>query len=342
MADFAVESTSSNASEEHVCVPCEWENSTTHLVVFPVLYTLVFLLRLVLNSMACWVFCSIPSTKPFIIYLKNISVSDFIMTLMVPLKVLVDSDLAPWQLKAFVCRFAAVVFYNTMYITIVLLGLIAFDRFLRIVLPFRKFWVQELTSAKVLAALVWFFFFALSVPNMALTNKKATPQSMKKCAALKSPFGLKWHKAINYVCQFIFWTILILMFLFYTIIAKKVYDSYRKTQKKDTQLKKRIKGKVFIIFTVFFLCFTPYHAGRVPYTLSQTSTRMSCHLQRQLLVAKEIMMWMVTLNICFNPLIYKFLCKLFRDRVLCKRPEFLQKSARTSLTAATNTSVTDT
>ncbi|NWU65383.1 P2Y13 protein, partial [Pterocles burchelli] len=329
MGGFVNESTVSNASGAPSSAPCHRDTAITHLL-FPILYTLVFLLGLVLNSLACWAFFHIPSTSTFIVYLKNILVSDFIMTLMLPLKILTDSGLGPWQLKAFVCRFSAVVLYDTMYISIVLLGLIAFDRFLKIVRPFGKFWVQNLTSAKVLAGLVWLFFLLLSLPNMILSNKKATPQSVRKCAALKNHLGLKWHEAVNYICQFIFWTVLILMLLFYTIIAKKVYESYVKTQKKDNKSEKRIKGKVFIIFTVFFLCFAPFHFSRVPYTLSQTTPRMDCRLQNQLFVAKESTLWLATTNVCMDPLIYLFLCKPFVEKVLCRRVKTLQKAVHTN------------
>ncbi|XP_009874252.1 PREDICTED: LOW QUALITY PROTEIN: P2Y purinoceptor 13 [Apaloderma vittatum] len=325
MGDFANESIVSNSSGAR----CHRDTTVTHLV-FPVLYTLVFLLGLVLNSLACWAFFHIPSTSTFIIYLKNILVSDFIMTLMLPLKILTDSGLGPWQLKAFVCRFSAVVFYDTMYISIVLLGLIASDRFLKIVRPFGKFWVQNLTSAKILAGLVWLFFLAISLPNMILSNKKATPQSVKKCASLKSQLGLKWHEAVSYICQFIFWTVLILMFVFYTVIAKKVYESYIKTQKKDNKSEKRIKGKVFIIFTVFFLCFAPFHFSRVPYNLSQTSTRMDGRLQNRLFVAKESTLWLAATNVCTDPLIYLFLCKPFVEKVLYRRVKTFRKTVHTS------------
>lgn len=328
MGDSANASGISNASGASSSAPCHRDTTVTHLV-FPVLYTLVFLLGLVLNSLALWAFLHIPSTSTFIVYLKNILVSDLIMTLMLPLKILTDSGLGPWQLKAFVCRFSAVVLYDTMYTSIVLLGLIALDRFLKIVRPFGKFWVQNLTSAKMLAGLVWLFFFVLSLPNMILSNKKATPQSVKKCASLKSDFGLKWHGAVNYICQFVFWTVLILMFLCYIIIAKKVYESYVKTQKKDNKSEQRVKGKVFVIFTVFFLCFAPFHFSRVPYTLSQTTARLDCRLQNQLFVAKESTLWLATTNVCADPLIYLFLCKPFVEKVLRRRVKTRQKTAHT-------------
>lgn len=56
-------------------------------VVFPVLYSVLFLLSLSLNVVAAWVFFSIPSKSHFIIYLKNIVVADIVMTLTFPFKV---------------------------------------------------------------------------------------------------------------------------------------------------------------------------------------------------------------------------------------------------------------
>ncbi|XP_009674646.1 P2Y purinoceptor 13 isoform X2 [Struthio camelus] len=341
MGEFANESVISNSSGTPSSTPCHRDTRITH-VVFPILYTFVFLLGLTLNSLALWAFFHIPSTSTFIVYLKNILVSDLIMTLMLPLKILTDSGLGPWQLKAFVCRFSAVVFYETMYISIVLLGLIAFDRFLKIVRPFGKFWVQNVTSARILAGLVWLFFFVLSLPNMILSNKEATPQSVKKCASLKSAFGLQWHEAVNYICQLIFWTVLVLMLLFYIIIAKKVYESYTKTQRKDNKSKKKIKGKVFIIFTVFFLCFAPFHFSRVPYTLSQTRGRMGCRLQNQLFVAKESTLWLAATNVCMDPLIYMFLCKPFVEKILCRKVKMLTKTTHTNPTPELDTRVSAT
>lgn len=56
-------------------------------VVFPVLYSFLFLLGLILNSVAVWVFFRIPSKSHFIIYLKNIVVADVVMTFTFPFKV---------------------------------------------------------------------------------------------------------------------------------------------------------------------------------------------------------------------------------------------------------------
>lgn len=310
---------------------CPRDTRITHLV-FPALYTTVFLAGMLLNSLALWVFFRIPSSSTFIVYLKNTLVADLIMTLTLPFKILSDANIGPWQIRAFVCRFSAVIFYETMYIGIILLGLIAFDRFLKIVRPFGKFCVQKPRFAQVLSILVWLSLFFLSLPNMVLSNKEATPQSVKKCASLKGPPGLMWHKVVNYVCQFIFWTVFSLMFLFYVVIAKKVYESFRKSKSKDARSKKNLEGKVFIVVAVFFVCFAPFHFARVPYTHSQTNnSKTNCAVQNQLFLAKEATLFLATTNICMDPLIYIFLCRKFTERLPCVR-----KMTRTSQENATS------
>uniref|UniRef100_A0A2K5F7P0 Purinergic receptor P2Y13 n=1 Tax=Aotus nancymaae TaxID=37293 RepID=A0A2K5F7P0_AOTNA len=288
-------------------------------LVFPALYTVVFFTGILLNTLALWVFVHIPSSSTFIIYLKNTLVADLIMTLMLPFKILSDSHLAPWQLRGFVCRFSSVIFYETMYVGIVLLGLIAFDRFLKINRPLRNVFLKKTVFAKTVSIFTWCSLFLISLPNMILSNKEATPLSVKKCASLKGPLGLKWHQMVNNISQFIFWTVFVLMFLFYVVIAKKVYDSYKKSKSKDRKHNKKLEGKVFVVVAVFFVCFAPFHFARVPYTHSQTNNKTDCRMQNQLFIAKETTLFLAATNICMDPLIYIFLCKKFTERLPCMR-----------------------
>ncbi|XP_077204795.1 P2Y purinoceptor 13-like [Paroedura picta] len=308
-------------------------------VVFPVLYTILFLVGFLLNSLAILAFFQIPTTSSFIVYLQNILFSDFIMTLMLPLKILADSELGLWQLKGFVCRFSAVVFYDTMYISIVLLGLISLDRFLKIVRPFGKVWLRTVTSAKILSGFVWLFFFGLSLPNMILSNRKATPLSVKKCTLLKSDLGLKWHEAVTYISQVVFWTVLIFILLFYVVIAKKICSSYRKTQTAECKIKQRAKGKVFIIIAVFFICFAPFHFARVPYTISQTGKTRNCSIQNQLFIAKEGTLWLAATNICMDPLIYILLCRQFVEKIFCVKMRKFRSTRQENISIALDTGV---
>ncbi|XP_014644281.1 PREDICTED: P2Y purinoceptor 13 [Ceratotherium simum simum] len=308
-------------------------------LVFPAVYTVVFFTSILLNTLALWVFLRIPSSSTFIVYLKNTVVADLIMTLTIPFKILTDSHLGPWQLRAFVCRVSAVIFYATMYVGIILLGLIAFDRFLKIIRPFGKFFVQKPAFAKIVSTVIWFLLYLLSLPNVILSNKEATPSSVKKCASLKGPLGLKWHQVVNYISQVIFWTVFVLMLLFYVVIAKQVYNSYRKSKSKESKSNKKLEGKVFIVVAVFFVCFAPFHFARVPYTHSQTNSRTDCRVQNHLFIAKESTLFLAATNICMDPLIYIFLCKKFTARLPCTRGRKIAASTLENQTSQTDNNI---
>lgn len=122
--------------------------------------------------------------------------------------------------------------------------------------------------------------------------------------------------------QVVFWGTLALMVLCYTFISKKVYRSYKASKSRSQAASRKTKAKIFIVVAVFSVCFAPFHFTRVPYTLTQTGGIMtSCQAQSALSVAKQITLWLSTTNVCLDPLIYVFLCQVFRKRLttaLCR------------------------
>ncbi|CAI9591838.1 unnamed protein product [Staurois parvus] len=284
-------------------------------VVFPILYTVIFCLGVIMNSLSVCIFCKVPTNTVFIVYLKNTVAADIIMTLALPFKIVTDSEIAPWQVKIFVCRCSAVVFYSAMYVNIILLGLIGIDRFLKIVRPFERSCMDRLSVAKWISFSVWIIIFGMSMPNMILNTIEATPKNVNHCADLKSSLGMAWHKAVTYISQLIFWSVFISMTAFYTIISRKVYESYAKSHSKDKAMRKNTKAKVFVVVIVFFLCFAPYHFVRVPYTFSQSGIITDCAIKRTLFLTKESTLWIAATNVFMDPFIYVVLCKPFRKLI---------------------------
>ena len=110
----------------------------------------------------------------------------------------------------------------------------------------------------------------------------------------------------------------------YTFISKKVYESYMASKSSSKAASRSTKAKVFVVVGVFFICFAPYHFNRVPYTLTQTRGKTDqCAANNALYIAKETTLWLSATNVCLDPLIYIFLCKVFRRRLsatLSRRP----------------------
>ncbi|XP_064841440.1 P2Y purinoceptor 12-like [Oncorhynchus masou masou] len=312
-------------NHNHTNSSCSRDN-VLKTVVFPVLYSLLFLLGLSLNGLAVWVFFSIPSHSHFIIYLKNIVVADVLMTLTFPFKVLSDSNMASVGLRVFVCRVSSVLFYLTMYISILFFGLISIDRCRKTLQPFKGTNAARLSHRKLLSGVIWCSLLALSLPNMVLTSRSPTSVYFK-CSDLKTAAGLHWHEVVNHVCQVIFWGNLVTVIVCYALITKELYSSYARanayraggasragTGKGQRQpRRKTVSSNVFLVLAVFFVCFVPFHFSRVPYTMSQTRGRMfDCNLKLFFFQLKESTLWLSSLNSLLDPLIYFFLCKSFR------------------------------
>ncbi|XP_051254697.1 P2Y purinoceptor 12 [Dicentrarchus labrax] len=317
-----------SGNHSHTNSNCSRDN-VLKTVVFPVLYSFLFLVGLSLNSVAAWVFFRIPSKSHFIIYLKNIVVADIIMTFTFPFKILSDSNMASTGLRVFVCRVSSVLFYLTMYISILFFGLISIDRCRKTLKPFRGTNAARLTRRKILSGAIWAFLLVLCLPNVILTSKTPTSPYFK-CSDLKTQAGLYWHEVVNHVCQVIFWGNLVTVIICYTLITKELYRSYsrtksqsaggticrapsRATTRKPGQANRKMSANVFLVLAVFFVSFVPFHFARVPYTMSQTrGVLFDCKLKLFFFQLKESTLFLSSLNSLLDPLIYFFLCKSFR------------------------------
>ena len=129
-------------------------------------------------------------------------VADMLMTVTIPVKALTDAGVGSWRLRAFYCRYSAVLFYLSMYISLVFLGLISLDRYLKVVHPFRKFALQQVRVGRALSAVGWVVMLSVTLPNSILSDQPPHLTGGKLlCPTLKSELGERWYKGSNYFCQ---------------------------------------------------------------------------------------------------------------------------------------------
>ncbi|XP_023678018.1 P2Y purinoceptor 12 [Paramormyrops kingsleyae] len=324
-----------NGSESTNCS----RDNVLKTVVFPVLYSILFILGVFLNTAAAWIFLKIPSTTHFVLYLKNVVVADLLMTFTFIFKAMADSNAALVLLRVFVCRVSSVLFYLSMYISILFFGLISIDRCRKTLWPFVRSTPAGLARRKVLSAFIWAVLLSLSLPNIILTSRRPASPDFK-CSDLKSKRGLQWHEAVNHVCQIIFWANLATVVVCYSLISRELYTSYSRTRASSStgsvQPKKRkVKVNIFLVMGVFFVCFVPFHFARVPYTMSQTRSNFNCRLKLFLFQLKESTLWICSLNAILDPLIYFFLCRSFRKslcRTFCLNTGLYQPNLNTAST----------
>uniref|UniRef100_A0A3P8XXZ0 G-protein coupled receptors family 1 profile domain-containing protein n=1 Tax=Esox lucius TaxID=8010 RepID=A0A3P8XXZ0_ESOLU len=277
------------------------------------LYLMLFIPALIINGIAVWVCIHLHSTSTFIVYLKNLVAADLLLTLTIPLKATNYMHFAPLTLKAFSCRYSDVIFYLCMNMSILLLALISLDRFFKIVKPCGRLLGQKLVFGKVMCAFFWVGLLASEViPTIILTNQYLNNSSNNSCMEMKSLAGRNLHQVVVVINNTIFWVVCVLIFFCYICLARQVFQSYRKSGSRNYKGMHKTKVRVFLVLAVFLVCFVPYHALRIPYTLLQVKKESTC-TKSTLRISKEITLWISTTNVCLDPLIYFFLCKSFRS-----------------------------
>ncbi|KAI5626441.1 purinergic receptor P2Y12 [Silurus asotus] len=283
-------------------------------IVFTCLYTLIFVFGLLLNVLALWVFFHIRSqNRTFMLYLRNMAVADLLMTLTLPINVLIEAKVAPQWLEVVSCNYTAVLFYCCMYASILFLGLVGLDRYLKIVRPFGVTCLYSYSFTVVMAVMVWVTMTSLSLPNALLTNQTST-HTTNNCAALKSNLGIKWHGLVIYINIMIFFLVLFTLLTCYISIYRHIHRSSAQfVTVGETNSRKARKGQnIFILLVVFFICFVPYHLCRIPFTKSQTDrVQMNCALQ----IGKQAALLLAMSNVCLDPIIYFLMCKSFRNKL---------------------------
>ncbi|XP_059389930.1 P2Y purinoceptor 14-like [Carassius carassius] len=300
----------------------------THQVL-PVLYTIICACAFILNGLAVWIFCRVPSSSSLVVYLKNMLVADVLMLFTYPWRVVGDLGYGGLQLKLIVCRYTAVLFYLSMYTGITFMSLISLERYFKIVRSTSAVssFLQRISVAKALGLLTWCIMMFFMLPNSILSDQPI-PEDFS-CMAVKSDLGQRWHEISVHFNVGIFWVAFLLMVFCYTSIACHVYRSYKRVQQDSSQTGRRSNRSIFSLLAVFIFCFVPYHVCRVPYTLSQMPkadfSSYSCFILFQL---KEATLFLTALNVCLDPVIYFFMCRRFRELLLKKMPSVNRENKR--------------
>ncbi|XP_059186570.1 P2Y purinoceptor 14 [Centropristis striata] len=326
-------------------------SSTFTQQVIPPLYLVIFVVGVSLNGVAAWIFFRVPSDSGLVVYLKNMVVADLLMLVTFPFKLAAQLGFGGWRLHVVMCRYTAVLFYSSMYVGILFMGLISLERYVKIVRHTSSstsasssscrsrmggvsslHLLQSVGFARALALLTWSLLLLSVLPNVVLTSLPATEENSRHCMELKTALGKQWHRVSNFFSVGLFWLTLLVLAYCYTSIACRVYQSYRRVRRDNSDVCRKSNRSIFSILAVFFVCFVPYHVCRVPYTLSQMpGSGFSRDTRFLLFQLKEGTLFLSALNVCLDPIIYFLMCGTFRESLLRK---LSRRERRRSLTTA--------
>lgn len=151
------------------------------------LYSIIFVLGLLGNLVALWVFFCVHSKKNSVrVFLINVAFADLLLVVCLPFRIFYHSQGNVWNLGPTLCKIVGNLFYMNMYISVTMLGLISVDRYLKM---HRGAGVQHrLRSTRwstALCAVVWSVAFALT---LSLLVSKNHPQDRLVTPINKLPY----------------------------------------------------------------------------------------------------------------------------------------------------------
>ncbi|KAK1167329.1 hypothetical protein AOXY_G12055 [Acipenser oxyrinchus oxyrinchus] len=278
-------------------------------VVLPVSYSVICILGLLSNSVALWVFTlNYKSTKTsIIVYMRNLAIADFLLVLCLPLRIYYQNHPGPFLF----CQIVGAFFYINMYASILFLGLISLDRFLKIIKPVQLYRIHKVSCSVTATWAVWLFLILGMLPFFFEKRKPGSCDG--KCFHFKNKTTVSG--TLNLLVVGMFFLLLLLFFSFYSKIAMKLKSmSIGKAQQSR---KTAVIMKTFVVLAIFILCFLPYHIVRIPYVLSQLDIIQEQSYKQTLHIANELVLCLSALNSCLDPVIYFFLSIKFRKTVLC-------------------------
>ncbi|XP_040842430.1 C-X-C chemokine receptor type 2 [Ochotona curzoniae] len=322
--------------------PCWPEALDTNGYVVVVMYTVVFLLSLLGNSLVMLVILYSRSTCSVTdVYLLNLAIADLLFALTLP--IWATSKVKGWIFGTALCKVVSLLKEVNFYSGILLLACISMDRYLAIVHATRT-WIQKRHLVKFVCLSMWGLSLILSLPMLLIRKTVYASNSSPVCYEDVGNSTTKWRLVLRVLPQTFGFVFPLLVMLFcYGFTLCTLFKAHMGQ-------KHRAMRVIFAVVLIFLLCWLPYNLVLLADTLMRTRMiEETCARRNDIDRALEATEILGFLHSCLNPIIYAFIGQKFRYgllKILATHgfisKEFLAKESRPSFMASSsgNTSTT--
>ncbi|XP_018931407.1 probable G-protein coupled receptor 34b [Cyprinus carpio] len=313
---------------------CQTDNTSLQ-VPLAIFYSLFFLFGLSGNLLALWVFLRVhPKKNSVRIFLINLALADLLLVICLPFRVIYHSNNDRWVLPSLLCTMVGIIFYMNMYISIVLLGFISVDRYLKVQRSScRRVFLQSRWSV-LLCNVIWAVAFVCGICFIVLDTEHGESQ---QCFQYKHLYESKWKAYFNFAIVGMFWLVYGALVISYGRIGMKLLSASKEKPDFPNAAKyNKTAWKSFFVLFLFTICFVPYHSVRIFYIMSQIANT-SCEWISVLDKTNEEVLLLSAFNSCLDPVMYFLFCSSIRKvilRIICNR--FRQQNIR-GLNSSSNT-----
>uniref|UniRef100_A0A3Q2CZ63 Coagulation factor II (thrombin) receptor-like 1, tandem duplicate 2 n=1 Tax=Cyprinodon variegatus TaxID=28743 RepID=A0A3Q2CZ63_CYPVA len=305
-------------------------------VFFPIIYTIVFVVGLIANGMALWVFLFRTKKKyPSSIYMANLALADLLFVVWIPLKISYHTQQNNWLYGEPLCKVLVSFFYGNMYCSVLFITCLSVQRYWVVAHPLSTQKRNNKVAIGVCVA-IWVFIWISSIP-LYLYDQTAKIQGMNittchdvtivpvnefdRYSSLKHPvFYFMFMSTVAFFVPCI--VIVVAYALLLKTLSTNVIDSTgSKTRKKAIVL-------IAVVLVTFLICFVPSNIMLVVhYALlkaGEPNTLYGFYITA---------LCLSSLNSCIDPFIYYFVSDEFREHVkntlLCRSSRSVEREKAT-------------
>ncbi|KAG8506787.1 Platelet-activating factor receptor [Galemys pyrenaicus] len=293
-------------------------DSEFRYTLFPVAYSIIFVLGVIANSYVLWVFARLyPSKKlsEIKIFMVNLTLADLLFLVTLPLWIIYYHNGGNWTLPKFLCNLAGCFFFINTYCSVAFLGVITYNRFQAVTKPIKTAQATTRKRGIALSVVIWVaivaaasYFFFLDSTNVVSSKGSNITRCFEHYEAQSVPV-LIIH--IFLVLSF-FLVFLIILFCNLVIIRRLLTQPAQLGH--NAEVKHRALWMVCTVLAVFIICFVPHHMMQLPWTLAELRF-LDTQFHQAINDAHQVTLCLLSTNCVLDPIIYCFLTKRFRKHL---------------------------
>ncbi|XP_061470878.1 G-protein coupled receptor 182 [Rhineura floridana] len=284
-----------------------------------VLYLIIFVVGLVENLLVIWVNWQTRSHKNLVnLYIFNMAIADLGMILSLPVWMLEVMLNYTWLWGRFLCHFTHYFYFANMYSSIFFLTCLSIDRYVSLTAS-SHFWHQHQHLVRRIACCcIWAFAAILPLPEVAHME---LIEDIEPVCFFMAPLETynEWALALTFLTAFIGFLIpFSIMAVFNILTARHIKRGNKPEGKKHCRL-------IYAYIAVFLVSWLPFHLVLFLLMLEGTSIFLHCHLIQFLYFFYDIIDCFTLLHCVVNPILYNFLSKNFRGKLISAVVRYIPK-----------------
>ncbi|XP_030247554.1 platelet-activating factor receptor-like [Sparus aurata] len=300
---------------------------------FPVAYSIIFVLGLVENIYVLYVLRCLRETKnmgEIRIYMTNLTIADLLFVLALPLWIGYYSRGGDWIYTDFTCRLTGSLFFINTYCSVLFLGAISVNRYWAVTQPLDAVCSDHRRRGIIVCVIIWVLTVSMAVPFLISPGTNVDEKNFTRCFEgyqNQTDFEKKKvavpHFAIIGLFFVVFFLVVVCNFLIARALLTQSPAQSTITSRRPRGLKRRALQMLIAVVGVFVLCFLPHHIIQGPWTLAVLRIEDGWgHVEwnekaRQVLnEAHQITLLLMGLNCILDPVVYCFATRKFRRFIM--------------------------